>query len=218
VLWTRACKFGRIAHLVRGRAAVNRTTNIVVVVLVAAAGWWAYSSHIDSIKNGPQGDPVRTVETFMNTVQTFSGLLWKADVQENLRRDLEAWQQASKDGDAEMPESLKQLGMADPAPLFSDERFGKNVLGSLVLFEFDSYSVQRTSIRDDSATVHVSFVPLDIMGMRSAMSGLGAQQSTLGDKPVEARFELKKHWHTWRIEDMGGQAADLTRPFRGLGG
>jgi len=192
-------------------------TNAVIVVLVAAGAWWAYSSHVSNIKNGPQGDPVRAVETLMNTAQAFSGLLWNPEVQAGLRQDLAAWQKASEEGEAEMPESLKQLGIADPRALFRDEKTGKAALATLSLFHFDAYQIGPTNIREDTATVYVSFVPYDFMGMRRVMSGLGAQQNMFDQNPVDARFDLKKRWHAWRIEKVGGEAADLTRAFTKLG-
>jgi hypothetical protein len=197
---------------------MGRATNIIIAVVVAAGGWYAYSSYVNRIKNGPQGDPTRAVQTFMNTAQTFSGLLWNSDVREQLRSDLDAWEKASEEGDAEMPESLKQLGIEDPRPLFADERLGKATLATISLFHFDSYSVDRTDVRkNNTATVYVSFVPYDFMGMRQALSGMGGQQSVFQQKPVDARFELKKHWHAWKIEELGGEASDLTRAFRRLG-
>jgi hypothetical protein len=193
-------------------------TSVVIIVLVAASAWWAYSSHVNNIKNGPQGDPVRAVETLMNTAQTFSGMLWNPEVQAGLKEDLAAWQKSSEEDEAEMPESLKQLGIADPRALFSDEKTGKAALATLSLFHFDAYEIGRTNIRkDDTATVYVSFVPYDFMGMRQAMSGLGAQQNAFKQNPVEAQFDLKKRRHAWRIEKVGGEAADLTRAFRQVG-
>jgi hypothetical protein len=197
---------------------MGRTVNVIIVVAVAAGGWWAYSSYVNGIKNGPQGDPERAVRTFMETAQTFSGLLWNSEVQASIRRDLEAWEKASEEGDAEMPESLRELGLEDPRPLFRDERLGKAALGTFSLFSFDSYSIGRTNVRkDNTATVYVSFAPYDFMGMRQALSGLGSQQDMFQQKPVDARFELRKRWHAWEIEKLEGQVTDLTRAFRRLG-
>lgn len=193
-----------------------KPTNLVLILVVAVAIWGVYAAYVSRIESGPQGDPVRAVEAFMNATAKVSTLLWDEQALESLRNDLKAWQEAAKEGDAEMPESLKNYGLEDLSGLFTDERYGKAALTALSLYHFDSFSADPSHVGENTATVTVTFIPHDFMGLRRTVSQLGAPESPRREEPVTARFQLKKKWHAWYIEDIQGQMTDVIGGFERL--
>jgi len=193
-----------------------KPVNLVLILVVAVAIWGVYAAYVSRIESGPQGDPVRAVKAFMDAAVKVSNLLWNEQVQESLRKELQAWQQSAKEGDAEMPESLRSYGLEDPSRLFADESFGRGALTAFSLYYFDSYSADRTHLGKETATVQVSFTPYDFMGIRRTVSQLGAPEGPRPQEPMTARFQLQKTWRGWYIKDIQGEPAEAASAFERL--
>jgi len=190
---------------------------ILVVILVIGVGvWWKYSSYVKGVKEGPQGDPVRTVKTFMDASVKFSGLLWSEEVKEELRRDLKEWQERTEQRKKEIPENLKKYGMEDPSGLFREKDLGKATLSALCIFHFESFSLQEKSIEKDRATIEVSFQPLDVFGIEKIGEKLGVPKREGKKEPVSVIFHLKRYWYRWYIVDVGGEVEKMTKAVRRL--
>ena len=176
---------------------------LIALVVIALVIWTAYSSRIRSIKEGVQGDPVRTVNSFMNTAKTLSGLMWDEEKREALKADLEKWKESD-----EIPPTLKEYGIEDTNRLFSNEEYGKAAAGIICLHHFDSFSVENQTVEEDTATVDVSFLPTDVLGLQNLISALGAPQGQTRDKPISVPFYLRKRGHRWYIVEIRGELAN----------
>lgn len=189
------------------------TAFIVVIAVIAAGVGYAYWSHVNEIRQGPQGEPVRCVETFMGTAQKISALLWDEQVRDELKADLRRWTSAKEEGERSLPESLEQYGLHDPDTFFKKERFGRATVSALCLFHFTSYDVQPARIGSATASVDVTFTPLDVLGLRRLTTSLGVPQQAQEPKPVRARFRLRKYGHAWYIDGIEGELSQAISAF-----
>jgi len=191
---------------------MKKLVGLIVIVVIAFVIWTAYSARMNRIKEGVQGDPVRTVKSFMNTAVKLSGLMWDEEKREALKADLEKWKESD-----EIPPTLKEYGIEDTSRLFSDEQYGKAVTGIISMHAFDSFSVDRQTVEEDTATVYVSFLPTDFLGIRDTISALGAPPGETRKEPVSVPFYLKKRGYRWYIVEIRGELAEAARAFRRLG-
>ncbi len=189
---------------------MKRLIIFLVILGIGLGVWWKYSSYVKSIEESVQGDPTRTVNAFMNTVTKLSGLIWNEEEREALLSDIKKWQSA-EEGEEEIPESLKEYGIENPAPLFKEGEFGKVVASSICLFHFESFSVEETEIEGSNATVEVKFLPLDILGIGKIAAKLGAPQRQRKKEPVSVLFYLERHWRRWYIVGIGGELEKLAK-------
>jgi len=190
---------------------MRKLITLVVILVIGLGIWWRYSSYVNSIKKSVQGDPVRTVNSFMDATVKFSNLLWNEEVKEALKKDLKKWiEQAEEEGKEEIPESFKKYGIENPSRLFENKRYGKAAAGVISFFQFDSFSVEKTEIEEDSAIIEVKFLPQDFMGIGKIMDNLDVPKRERKEKPVFVPFHLKKHWHRWYIVDIRGELEKLT--------
>ena len=77
---------------------MKKLITLVVILVIILGGWWKYSSYVKGIKQGVQGDPVRTVNSFMNTAVKLSNLFWNEEEREAFRRELEEWKKQAEEG------------------------------------------------------------------------------------------------------------------------
>ena len=175
---------------------MKKLITLVVILVIILGGWWKYSSYVKGIKQGVQGDPVRTVNSFMNTAVKFSNLFWNEEEREAFRRELEEWKKQAEEGEEEAAlESFKEYGLKDPSHLFKNREYGKAVATILCFFQFDSHSIEKREIEEDSAKIEVKFLPQDFMGIGKIMAEAGVPQREKKEKPVFIPFHLKKHRH-----------------------
>jgi hypothetical protein len=191
---------------------MKKLVGLIVIAVIAFVIWTAYTARISRIREGVQGDPVRTVKSFMNTAVKLSGLMWDEEKREALKADLEKWEE----GD-ELPPSLEEYGIEDTSRLFSDESYGKAVAGIVCLYNFDSFSVEDQTVEEDAAMVQVSFLPTDILGLRDTVAALGAPPGETTNEPISVPFYLKKRGYRWYIVEIRGELAEAARAFRRLG-
>jgi len=190
---------------------VKKLITLVVILVIILGGWWKYSSYVKEIKQGVQGDPVRTVNSFMNTAVKFSNLFWNEEEREAFRRELEEWKKQSEEGEEEASlESFKEYGLKDPSHLFKNSEYGKAVATILCFFQFDSYSIEKTEIEEDSAKIEVKFLPQDFMGIGKIMAEASVPQRERKKKPVSIPFHLKKHRHRCYIVGIKGELERFT--------
>jgi len=175
---------------------------VVVVGVAAVTAWVMWARHVRAVRSGPQGDPVRAVESFMRTAVGINGLLWDEEKRQEVRQALEKWQKGpSKDA----APSLRELGIADPAPLFQDEGYGKAAMAIFCMYQFDRFSIAGRDLRSRSAEIAVEFVPRDILGIGKLVEKAGAPALERTKKPVTALFRLRKRGRRWFIVEIGGE-------------
>lgn len=185
---------------------MKKLISLVVILVIILGVWWKYSSYVKGIKEGVQGDPVRTVNSFMDAAVKFSTLLWNEEEREAIRKDLEKWQKGVEEGGKEeTPESFKKYGIQDPSRLFENRQYGKAAAAILCLFQFDSFSIEKREIEEDSAKIEVKFLPQDILGIGKIMAEAGVPKGERKEKPVYIPFHLKKHRHRWYIVGVRGE-------------
>ena len=180
---------------------------LVVVVAVALIGvWWLYARHVKKIQNSAQGDPVRAVKAFMNTVTTLSTLLWNEDEREDVKQSLDEWKKSlAKDPEAPMPEALKKHGIQAPGPLFEDVEYGKAAMGMFLIYQFDAFSVSEKKVGGATADITVEFLPKDVLGIRKLVAAQGAPAGERRKEPVSAPFRLRRRGYRWHIVEIGGE-------------
>lgn len=190
-----------------------------IVVAVAVALLLAWSAHVRKISRGVQGEPVRAVNAFMDTVKTISCLLWDEKERESTARDLKQWLKALEEGKKQdPPESLSKYRLEDPNRFFRNRRLAKGVMTALAIFHFESFSAEQARIQEDRATVNVEFLPTDVLGIGKAIARLGAPEQQKRNKPVRVVFTLEKHRHRWYIVEVGGELAEPIKAFSRLRG
>jgi len=184
---------------------------------VAFVIWSVYTAHVNEIKNGVQGDPVRTVETFMNVVTGMSTLMWNEERQEDLRREMDEWEaSADRLSVEDVKEELKEYGIENVHDLFEEERLAKGTLSALCLHEIESFTIDRTQVNEDNATVTVSFRSKGVLGLDKVIDSLGAPNPAKQRQPISVPFYLEKRRYRWRIVDVRGEMADPIKAMRKL--
>lgn len=185
---------------------MKKFITLLVILAIILGVWWKYSSYVKSIKEGVQGDPVRTVNSFMNTTVKFSNLLWNEEEREAALKELEKWRKAAEEGEEEAArEALKKYGIEDPSRLFKNKKYGKASVGVICFFQFDSFTTEKRELGEDSAIIEVKFLPQDILGIGKIMAELGVPKGESKKKPIFIPFHLRKHWHRWYIVDVKGE-------------
>ncbi len=188
---------------------------VLVILAIAGAVWWKYSNKVKSIVSGPQGNPVKVVTFFFETVHKLSNLIWKEGEKEQVKADIKKTQSGTpEEREKATAELHRKYGIGDFKELFREEKFGSAVAGTFSLFEFGTYSVGEAKIDGNKAVVEVKFTPQDFMGMNRAFSKLPSVNAS-GIKPETTviPFSLEKSGRLWYIVDVGGKAGELAKTF-----
>jgi len=190
---------------------------LIVILVIILGAWWKYHSYVKGIKEGPQGDPVRTVNSFMNATEKFSNLIWDEEEREAFLKLLEEWKSKAEEGEEEAArEALQEYGIEDPSRLFEDRKYGKAAASILCLYQFDSFSIERPEIEKDKAIIEVKFLPQDILGIGQIMAAHGVPQRETKKEPILIPFHLKKHRHRWYIVEVKGELEPAIEAARRL--
>ncbi len=192
---------------------MKRFNSLIVLGVILLAALLIYANHLNKIKARRQHDPAEAVAAFMDAAIKISNLLWDEATREALRRDLKAWREGE-----ELPEGLARYGLKDPSHLFRDPRFGKAAFSTVCLYQFDSYDLRPAPSAAGKATVQVSFLPQDFMGLQKLTSALGVPRTERDPQPVNARFRLEKHWGAWYIVGVEDEMAEAITAFGRLRG
>jgi hypothetical protein len=185
---------------------MKKLITLIVILVIILGVWWKYYSCVKGIKEGHQGDPVRTVHSFMNTAEKFSTLIWDEEEREAFLKLLEEWKSKAEEGEEEAArEALREYGIEDPSRLFENRKYGKAAAGILCLYQFDSFSIEKREIEEDKAVIEVEFLPQDILGIGQIMAARGVPQRETKKEPILIPFHLKKHWHRWYIVEVKGE-------------
>ncbi len=166
---------------------------------------------------GPQGDPQRAVETLMDSFAKLSKLIYEESHRENLVADVDALKDAPEpEAEAAMQDVFEKYGLHPIKPFFVDEKLGKGVTSVFLLFRFDTYEITKTTVKDDSAWVHVKFTPTDVLGIAALTAKLGAPAPEQKREPVTISFGLDKDRHRWYITEISGELATPINAFSRL--
>jgi hypothetical protein len=186
---------------------------VIALGLAALIGWFAY---VKRVERELQADPVQAVTSFMKAAQTISSLMWEEEEREALKQELDEWKKAEGKTGKKAPLFFERYDLQDPSRLFVDKSRGKAAFGALLLFQFDSFTVEQKKSNGKSAVVDVSFVPLDILGLRQMMEGMGAPSGEIPERPIKVRFLLQRRWLAWYIVGVEGELQPLIEGFRGM--
>lgn len=181
-------------------------TLIAAVLIVGAFCLWRYMAQV---KRSPRGDPERAVKGFMDSAVRINGLVWDEKERENLRENLEAWLRSREADNGEPPEILAMYDMGDPTRFFVRADHGKAVLSSLVLYEFDEYEIRKPIVTGTAAQVDVVFWPKDILGLKQAVTEMGAPVEESESRPLSLTFHLRKKYLTWSVTHVEGDLTPL---------
>lgn len=159
----------------------------------------SYFWHLKKVERSIQGDPIRTVMAFMDTLCFTNNLIWNKEALENLVESLKKWKKGEyvRPG-VELEKWIEQIEeLESPLLLFRNKTLGKGVVAAYTLLNFKSYRVGKTKIKGKEAWIEVEVLEMDPFGL----SKLGFK---IKPKSKPTPFFLKRYWGKWYIEDIGG--------------
>jgi hypothetical protein len=196
------------------------TAIVCIACIIAGVVFWRRAADRKAAIDGPQGDPVRSVTALMDAAAKLSMSAYDDETREKLEAQVAELEKQGVDASSdEARDVAEKYGLTSTKELFADENLAGAVQGALLFMKFDSFEITDSKITEDKATVTVSVMPQDVLGINAAIEKqTGASAPKVRKDPMSLVFHLTKNRYRWYITEVGGDLREPVRLFKRLKG
>lgn len=140
--------------------------------------------------------------------------IWQESQRDELASEVEEMEAKGEETTREEVEDLfERYGLVSRGHLFRNERTARGITSAFMLMRFEEFEVLGSDLDGDEATVNVSVMPLDFLGMQALVGQLSPDAPESRMERQHVRFRMERRRYRWYITGIDGELSRLARAF-----